>query len=196
MSDTGTSGAPGRYQRSAGGLVGAMVILIVVVLAIVGYRELFRTDAAVDPEAVDYLDVASGVAGTGLPVVAPEPLPEAWIATSADLDREQPDRPVWRVGMLTDGERFVGLRQGALPAEQLLEGAYPGEAVEAQAATEVDSPVARSWETWTVDDELAYTAEVDDTVVLVHGSAGRDGLEEAIERLRRIDPGGSGDSGG
>ncbi len=189
MSNAGASGAPGRYQRSFGGLIGAMVVLVVVVLVIVGYRELFRTDAAVDPEPVDYLDVAGTVATTGLPVVAPTPLPAGWVATSADLDRAERDRPVWRVGMLTGEQQFVGLRQGDRTPEELLEDAYPGEDAEAGPTTGVDSPVAATWDTWTIGDERAYTATVRDTVVLVHGSAEPGELEDTLTRLTRVPAG-------
>lgn len=188
----GSSGRPGRYQRSAGGLIGAMVVLVVVVLGFVGYRELFRTDGAVDPEPVDYLGAAASVAATGLPVVAPDPLPQGWVATSADLDREQRDRPLWRLGMLTGDERFVGVRQGERTPEELLEGAYPDGDPEPGPAVELESPVAGTWDTWQVDDERAYTATVRGTVVLVHGSAGADGLEEAIGRLTLVPTGRSG----
>lgn len=184
----GRSGTPGRYQRSFGGLVGAMVVLVVVVLSIVGYRELFRTDAAVDPTPVDYLDTAESVATTGLPVVAPASLPQGWVATSADLDRDGGgEGPVWRVGMLTGDERFVGLRQGDRGPDELIETAYPDAQPEAGPSADVESPVAGVWETWRVDGELAYTATVEDTVVLVHGSAGEDALEETIGRLTRVD---------
>lgn len=189
MSETGRSGKPGRYQRSAGGLVGAMIVLVAVVLAIVGYRALFRSDAAVDPEPVDYLETAATVATTGLPVVAPDPLPDGWLATSADLDREEPARPVWRMGMLTGDEHFVGVRQGDRTPRELVESAYPGDDANEGETADVDSPVARSWQTWQVDDERAYTAAVDGTVVLVYGSAGADALEDTIGRLTRVGDG-------
>ncbi len=183
------SGKPGRYARSAGGLVAAMVVLVAAVLLVVGYRELFRTDAAVEPEPVDYLDAARGVASVGLPVVAPDPLPDGWVATSADLDRAADrDRPIWRLGILTGDERFVGVRQGERTPEELIETAYPEGDAEPAASTDLPSPVARTWDTWRVDEELAYTASVAGTVVLVHGSAGADALEETIRRLTRVAP--------
>ena len=187
MSDAQAGGGkPGRYERSAGGLIFAMVVLVVVVLAVVGYRELFRTDAAIDPTPVDYLDIAGSVATTGLPVVAPDPLPEDWVATSADLDRGEPGRPIWRMGMLTGEERFVGVRQAERSAEELIENAYPEDDAEPGSPAAVESAVAQTWDTWRVGDERAYAAPLGETVVLVYGSAGADALEETIRRLTRV----------
>lgn len=179
-------GRPGRYQRSFSGLLGAMIILVVVVLAVVGWRALFRAELEVEPEAVDYREAGEAVAASGVPVVLPTALPEGWIATSAELDRGR--APVWRLGVLTDDERFVGLRQGPQSAEELLEETYPEvddlrpvEPVEVEGAA-----VATDWEAWEVEDDLAWATEVGDTVVLVHGSAPPEDLAAFARSLEEL----------
>lgn len=179
------SSAPGRYQTSFGGLVGAMIILVIGVLAFVGYRAVFRTEPVFVPEAVDQAETAQFIAESGLPVVVPSPLPDGWIATSAEV--EPGANPVWRVGMLTDEQRFVGLRQADLSAESLLAQAYPDDDPVAADALTVPGAVVEGWDGWVMgeddDADLAFTGEWEGQTLLVHGSAGADDLTEVIEAL-------------
>lgn len=178
--------APGRYERSFSGLVAAMLVLVVVVLGIVGYRALFREELEVDPAAVDYRDAGEAVARAGIPVVVPGALPEGWIATSAEVERGAP--PVWRLGVLTDDERFVGLRQGEQDADELLGSTYPD--LEATAVDVVRVPqaaVATEWQAWEVGDDLAWAARVGETTVLVHGSASAAELAAFVASLEEVE---------
>lgn len=178
-------GRPGRYQRSFSGLVAAMVVLVAVVLAIVGYRALFRAELEVDPSAVDYREAGEAVADAGIPVVLPTALPSGWIATSAEVERG--GSPVWRLGVLTDDQRFVGLRHGEADAEGLLEETYPDE--EYAATDDVTVPgaeVATAWRAWAVGEDLAWAADLGGTTVLVHGSAPAAELEAFVGTLEEL----------
>src|SRR3954468_4352357 len=42
VSQASETGRPGRYQRSFGGLIGSMIVLVLVVLGIVAFRGAFR----------------------------------------------------------------------------------------------------------------------------------------------------------
>ena len=175
----------GRYERSFSGLVAAMIVLVVFVLAVVGYRELFRSDLDVEPTAVDYREAGEAVAGAGIPVVLPVELPAGWVATSAELERGR--SPVWRLGVLTADERFVGLRQGEAGAERLLEQTYPDE--DAAATGDVTVPgaeVETSWQAWQVGEDLAWAADVGGTTVLVHGSAPAEDLRTFVTTLEEL----------
>ena len=51
------SGQAGRYQRSAGGMVGAMVVLVVLLVAWVGFRSLTTQEPDSPVRTVDYAQV-------------------------------------------------------------------------------------------------------------------------------------------
>ena len=110
---------PGRYQRSAAGMVGAMVVLLR------GDRGLRRVPGA-DPGP------ARGAARVDrLPTVGPTPAvggtarsctptrcPPGWIATRADAGAAGDES--WSLTMLTDEDRFVGIHQADAELETLV----------------------------------------------------------------------------
>ena len=65
---------PGRYQRSATGMVGAMVVLVVLVGGFVGVQALGRDHDVEPAQTVDYRPVAdqARTAGTLFDLVAPD----------------------------------------------------------------------------------------------------------------------------
>ncbi|HET7070318.1 MAG TPA: DUF4245 family protein, partial [Nocardioides sp.] len=91
-SDTGSTGEsgststaggqPGRYQRSPSGMVGALIVTLLVILAFVGFRALNRSDLDVKPEHVDYLAQVRYAQQAGSEVVYPARLPRGWYATN------------------------------------------------------------------------------------------------------------------
>ncbi|MFC6286182.1 DUF4245 domain-containing protein [Nocardioides sp. GCM10027113] len=161
---------PGRYRRSTSGLIGAILITLLVIGAFVTLRALFRSELEVEPEPVDYLSAVGFAQREGFELVYPPELPEGWIATSVDLTQGEP--PAWRIGMLTDDERFVGVRQEANDLDDMLD-TYVDEDVDEVEPRRLDSEIATEWRAF--EDEggdLALAAELDeDTVVLVYGSA-------------------------
>ena len=180
---------PGRYRRSAGGLVAAMLVTVVVVGGLVLVRDLFRNDLTTRPAPVDYLAAVQYAQDSDVEVVYPGSVPEGWIATSAGLTPGK--RLVWGVGLLTDEERFVGVRHEQRSLDHLLE-TYVDEDTSALPEAGIDSPVADSWQVF--EDEggdRAYAAEVGETVVLVYGSAPQEDLEQVVGALttRRLPPG-------
>ena len=173
---------PSRYQRSAGALVGALLVTMVAILAFVALRAAVRRDLEVRPEAIDYLEAVRNLQDAGRDVVYPQPLPEGWIVTS--VDSSPGERPVWGLGMLTDDGAFVGVRQEDESASDLVD-TYVDE--EAAAGEPLGTPgaVADSWESWTDEGgDVGYTAELaGDTTLLVYGSAGEDAVQALLERL-------------
>ena len=67
----------GRYDRSAGGLVIAMVVTVAAVVAFVVFRSLLSTDVEIEPDTVDYLEKVQQAQDAGLSPVYPATLPGA-----------------------------------------------------------------------------------------------------------------------
>jgi hypothetical protein len=106
------SGQAGRYQRSAGGLVGSMIVLGVLLVAFVGIRSLTDRHPDTAVRVVDYAKVvAPAKQQADFHLVAPSALPTGWRATSAGFD-ESGGSQHWHLGVLTDQDRYVGLEQG------------------------------------------------------------------------------------
>ncbi|WP_158602871.1 DUF4245 domain-containing protein [Jiangella rhizosphaerae] len=103
---TSTRGNPslGDILRSVGVLAGVIAAIAIVF-------NLLNDPEPRLPDPVDYqpaLEVAR--AEYGYDVLAPEPVPDGWRATSVDFAQEASgDR--WRLGFLIDGEQFIGLEQ-------------------------------------------------------------------------------------
>ena len=166
---------PGRYQRSASGMVGAMVVLLLVVGTFVGFRALNRDELEVEPERVDYLEAVGFAQESDWAVAYPPSVPGDWKATSVE---SQPGR-VWGIGFLTpDG--FAGLHQSEDPSSTLLETYVDDD------TTELD-PVeigGASWDVYEDDDgDRGYLGEVDRLPVLVYGSAPPAVLEDLARSL-------------
>ena len=100
----------GRYQRSAGGMVGAVAVLVALVLGYVGIRALISSPPD-DERTIDYARVVPDVRRAAqLAVLAPPSLPSGWRATSVRFSVSPPQH--WHLGVLTDHNRYVGLEQG------------------------------------------------------------------------------------
>ncbi|CAB4700541.1 unannotated protein [freshwater metagenome] len=173
MSEAGTdgqaAGAPGRYQRSTNGLIGAMLVLLLVVGAFVLFRGTFREEPDYVPPDVDYLSVVTEAGRAGLELVHPSALPEGWSATEVTLDPG--DRPVWDLAMLTDEGTFVGLHEEDEDVDDLL-AVYVDEAPGEGDPLQVEGSVATTWQSFSDEGgDHAYAAEVGDRTVLVYGSA-------------------------
>jgi hypothetical protein len=177
--DDGVSEQPGRYARTFAGLAGAMIVLLAAVLAFVGFRALVRGDVPDPAPAVDYATpLRYARAEAGLDVLAPDPLPDGWRATSARA-RSEGDVATWHLGLVTaagsyaaveqsDGERreFVDrFADGATPAGsstvegttwRRLEGGSPEERALVRTERGVTTMVAGS-ASWAELEELAAT---------------------------------------
>src|SRR3954451_21888401 len=73
-----------RYQRTSGGLIGAMIVTVLFVVGFVALRGFVRDNDSTPVRTVDYQTwVKSGRADGKLAVYVPDPLPKGWAATSA-----------------------------------------------------------------------------------------------------------------
>ena len=174
-------GRAGRYQRSIAGGVGSLIVLVVVVLAFVAFRAFFRDNDAVDVEPVDYLAVVAPAQEAGIRIVYPPSLPKGWTATSVDF--VPGERPAFGVGMLTDDDLFVGVRQADDDLATLLETHVDADAEKGDVVT-VEGAIVPEWQEWSdAGGDHAYSATVGDTEVLVYGSAPTEDLLTVVRSL-------------
>jgi hypothetical protein len=178
---TSSEGRPGKYQRSAGGLVAALIVTVVAVGGLLWVLGLFRPDTNIRPEAIDYLAIAGEAQDAKLDPVYPASLPEGWIATKFEV--APGTEPALEIALFTDDDEFVGIQQESAPASELV-----SEYVDEDATTidiySVQGSVAEAWQGY--EDEggdTAYAAEVGDRTVLVYGSASPEELQDLIGRL-------------
>ena len=172
---------PGRYQRSAGGMVGAMVVLLVAVGAFVAFRALTRDQPEVRPEPVDHLQAVRLLQSAGRTVVYPDELPAGWITTRADVGPAGDEW--WSLTMLTDEGLFAGIRQEDAELETLVETYVDEDAVEGETVG-VENALATRWRQFSDDGaDTAFAAEVGGDWVLVYGSASAGDLLRIVESL-------------
>jgi hypothetical protein len=136
----------GRYQRTTSGMVGALIVTLLVILAFVGFRALNRTDLDVKPERVDYLAQVKYAQQAGSDVVYPSRLPSGWYATQITLS---PGKPLeMELSMLTGEGEYVGVVESPESVPELLT-TYVDPHAHAGAPATVDGSVVRRWDTWT-----------------------------------------------
>lgn len=185
--DTGPvseSGTPGRYNRSVDGLVAALVITVVAVLAWVLFRALTSQDEEIERDAVDYLETVQLAQDADVEIAYPPTLPDGWKATNVTI--VPGERPAFGLSILTDAGTFVGVRQEDEALDELLATFVDEEPdnISEEDALSVDSPIATSWEGYSDEGgDLAYTAELGEERLLVYGSASQADLTLLIELL-------------
>ncbi|WP_162606024.1 DUF4245 domain-containing protein [Jiangella aurantiaca] len=174
---TSTRGNPslGDILRSVGVLAGVIAAFAIVF-------NLLNDPEPRLPDPVDYqpaLEVAR--AEYGYDVLAPEPVPDGWRATSVDFAQEASgDR--WRLGFLIDGEQFVGLEQtdGEIESyrdDRLADFQPDGEST-------IDGV---TWERLLEEDDQPDRALVrvdGGALTIVRGTVSYEGLEEFVTLLR------------
>jgi hypothetical protein len=177
------TGRAGRYQRSTGGLVGAMIISVAVIVAFVAFRAFFRDQPEVTPEPVDYLAAVAQAQDQGQRPVHPRELPAGWVATSATTTAG--GSLSWSLGLLTAEGDFVGVRQEDASPGSLL-ATHVNEDVSDEGTVSTTSSVAREWAAYADDGgDHAYVAEVGGQTVLVYGSAPAAEIETFLGLLTR-----------
>ena len=143
MSESQEPGRPGRYQRSPGGLLAAMVVTVLAVIAFAGFRALTTDHASTPIQSVDYTRTVAGArADHLLLVMAPARLPAGWRATSATYLTGM--SPSWHLGMLTKASKYVGIEEARTSTAKLAEEHVDTHAVRGQDVT-IDGS---TWETW------------------------------------------------
>lgn len=176
------TGRPGKYQRTVGGLVAALVTTAVVIGAVIWLMGLFRDDVEIGPDKINLAATVAEVQDAGLKPVYPTSLPDGWTATAAEVPQDQDG---FEIRMLTDDGKFVGIRLARdSSAVELLHTYVDADPAEEAAYTAEDS-VARDWRGYgDAGGDSAYAADLPHhQVVLVYGSAPAADLQDVIGRL-------------
>lgn len=177
---------PGRYQRTTGGLIGSMIVLVLGVGAFVGFRSIFRDQTEYTPPDVDYASVVSDAAQAGIELASPRSLPEGWKATNVNY--VPGDAWVWDIAMLTDDGSFVGLHQAKGDVTKMLDTLLDTDEPIKGDPLQVTGSIAPTWQGWSDSGgDHAYVAEVGTgrtrREVVVYGSASLDDLRTIVASL-------------
>jgi len=176
------TGNAGRYQRSTGALVGSMIVTVVVVVLVVVLRGCLSRDLEVTAEPVDYRESVSQAQGADIEVVYPPSLPEGWIATQVEVEPGEP--PGFSLNLLTEDERFVGVRQSSEDDVEDLLDELVDESADEEGTYQAQASVASSWVVYTDEGgDRAYAATLGDYSLLVYGPVDAATLEGLVESL-------------
>ena len=156
---------PGRYTRSAGGMVGAMLVLVVLLLAWVVFRNLVSSEPSSPVRTVDYAkDVPAVKQAADFDLVAPPSLPQGWRATSVNFKATGSEH--WHLGVLTDEDKYVGLEQGNESVRSMLEAYVDPDPSQGDPV----DVAGRPWSTYSDDGgDLALVSRDGPTTTLVVG---------------------------
>lgn len=201
---------PGRYNRSVGGLVGSMIVLVVAVIAFVAFRGAVRADPEMEVESFDYVASVRAAQDAGFPAAYPTALADGWQATPGGFGRG--DVPEFSLNFLTDTDGYVGIKVAADGAGAVLTRVL-GEQYESEPEVEVansDDLLGGTWDAYSEGDDTAIVRELpagaasvatataatdepgdvpteaaqeDAYVLVVVGSIGVDGLVDFAEDL-------------
>ena len=178
--DGTVSEQPSRYQRTTGGLVGALVITLVVIGGYVAFRAATRDDLDVKPQAVDYREAVQALRDAGTDVVHPRSVPASWTVTS--VDSEPGRRLVWGMGMLTP-TGFAGLREEDQSLDDLV-ATYVDEHATQGADVTVQGDLGGTWHSYSDrGGDHALGVEHGRESLLVYGSADVSDLRRLAESL-------------
>jgi hypothetical protein len=181
---------PSRYDRSFGGLLGAMVVTVVFVAAYVGFRALTREQPDIEPD-VDYASCVALLQDADVVVAHPASLPDGWRATAVHYQRSAPTQ--WRLALLTDDDEFVGVVQQEEDVDDLLHEYVDEHPDQGEDAAPGNSLGATSWQTWSdAGGDHAFSTEPPSgplvgQTLLVYGSAAVADLETVVGLLT-LDP--------
>lgn len=177
----GVSEQAGRYQRSFGGMLAALLVLVLVVVGYVVIRSVVMPAQHTAEPTVDYSEVVPPAKKAArFDLVAPSRLPRGWSATSVRFDPGPPQH--WHLGVLTPEQSYVGLEQGDRPVAAMVDE-YVDRAATRQPATDV---AGQPWSTYTdAGGDLAFVRRQGRATTLVVGhDVSRPQLEGYVASLR------------
>ena len=184
MSQT-SSTQGGRYQRSTGGLIGAMLVTVVAVVAFWALNAAKNDHPTSPVQTVDYTAIMrAGRADHKLLVMAPPSLPDGWKATSADY--QTGTTPTWHLGLLTDKGKYVGVEEALGPVDDLVDQNVDQNAVKGKDVT-IGGQTYQTWSDTGGDYAVTRTVHTGGSNVesyLVGGSAPESAIRQLAESLQ------------
>ncbi|MGA0107802.1 MAG: DUF4245 domain-containing protein [Candidatus Nanopelagicales bacterium] len=159
----------------------ALVGLFVVLLA--GFVGQTRKVNEVEIRAIDLNAVSRATSQrTDLPIYAPENLPDGWLATSGRLEQIQ-NQPMWRFGLVTADEEFVGVKVSASKPERMLSAS--GYEITSSEIQIIDGKTMTLW-TDQAKDESGIYYQAEGVNLLIYGTASFEEQLRLIENLKLI----------
>ena len=169
------------YQRSAGGLAGAIVVSLLLMAVIWALRSISGGEAADPAPTIDYTQALTEARrNASFEVLAPQVVPPGWRATTARWVVEG-DRETWHLGFVIDGgSDYVGLDQRTEPEKDALRVTTPAD--QPQATVSVGGV---RWKTFTSSDsnESALVLPRDGVTTIVSGTVDETVLRGFAESL-------------
>lgn len=171
------------YRSSVNGLVGAMVVTLLLMggvglLTLLQHRQI--DNAAPTVQYAELLVQARAQAPFG--VLAPQPVPAGWRATSAEWNAAGPEKS-WHLGFLTNHAEYVGLDQGSTVSQQFV--------ADKTRADQPGAPVqiaGKGWQTLTSGHEMALVRVGGRVTTVVSGTAPQSTLVAFARSLTTTSP--------
>ena len=171
-----------RSQRTVAGMVGALIVVVGLVVAVVWFRSSGQETTPV--ETVEWAPwVEAGRAEHQLMIFAPSQLPSGWRATSVRYSGGIAAH--WHLGLLTASGKYAGIEESRASTEKLAEQYVDQDAVRGKDVT----VAGNTWQTWTDaggDYALVRSIAVGGAAyesVLVGGSATAADVKELVASL-------------
>lgn len=169
-----------RGNPAMGDVLRSVLVLGAVVLGLWLIGQLFTQTPDRPTSDQDWQTAASGVEPrAGFAPLAPASLPEGWRATRAELIGDR-----WQLGLVTDSQEYVGLTQqpgSAAGLQALVNERAPGS--DPAGEVQIDG---EQWFVFTGEDATTFARVVDQTTVVVTGSADRAVIEDYIAALEPV----------
>ncbi len=158
VSEASDTGRPRRgYDRSVNGLIGAIVAVLLLIFVMFLLTRLAQRDVADPAATIDYRpSLAEARADAPFDVLAPEPVPPGWRATSAEAGKHDADY-VWHLGFVVDDEEYAAVDQSTAATQSFIAGVTP--------AAEPGQPVEINGVRW----QTLHEADGDDNALLLRG---------------------------
>jgi len=174
------SGVQRGYDRSFGGLTGAIVAALLLIGAVFLFTRLPAGDEPDGPPTVEYERILEFArAEAPFDVLAPASVPAGWRATTVSF-KTTADADNWHLGFLVDEREYVAVDQSTAEPDDVLAGASP--------ARGEDEPVQVDGAMWDVytdgDDDHALVRTEGDVTTIVAGTTGTDVLVRFAESLQ------------
>jgi hypothetical protein len=159
-----------RYPRTFGGLVASMIVLVVGVLIYWVVQNATHDTQTTDESVPDWQTSVAQVQ-TVEKIAYPSTVPAGWTVTSADWDKvDDPQHPLWKLGMVTPGQQFVGIYQQEAPATDLVRQTVAKGAPHSVGTQQIASRLGTSWEAWAGTSDHEYTIAIGSTTLVVYGT--------------------------
>jgi len=169
-----------RGRETSGDMVRSLAVVLVLVGAIVAFNVADQPDPVV--RDIDYTDaLAQARQQTAYAVLAPQPLPNGWRATSARTRPEDGDAVSWHLGLVTAAGDYAAVEQTDGDREGFVERFADG--AETAGTVSISGATWRRIEGGDPEERALVSTGAGVTTVLA-GSADWDDLEQLASSLR------------